>query len=102
MKSRRMAGTSNSSLKKKLGGATLTVAILILFVGLVLTALLGLVLAGLAALLTLLLTGLAAVLALPVLTRLTALVALIALFIHIVCHKYVLLKKRETCHAFEI
>jgi hypothetical protein len=103
MKSRRMAGTSNTALKRQLGGATLTVAILILIVGLVLTALLGLVLAGLTALLALLLlTGLTAVLALSVLTRLTALLALIALFIHIVCHKYVLLKKRETCHAFEI
>src|ERR1700722_10037408 len=57
--------------ERQLGGATLTVAILILIVGLVLTALLGLVLAGLTALLALLLlTGLTAVLALSVLTRL--------------------------------
>jgi fatty acid desaturase len=91
MKSRRMAGTSNSALKRKLGSTTLTVAVLILFVGLVLTALLGLVLAGLAALLALLL-----------LTGLTALLALVTFFIHVVCHKHILLKKRETCHAFEI
>jgi fatty acid desaturase len=97
MKSRRMAGTSNSALKRKLGSTTLSVAVLILFVGLVLTALLGLVLAGLAALLALLLlTGLTA------LSGLTALLALVTFFIHVVCHKHILLKKRETCHAFEI
>jgi hypothetical protein len=103
MKSRHAAGTSNTALKRKLGGATLTVAVLILFVGLVLTALLLLVLAGLTALLALsLLTGLAALLALAGLTRLTALLALVTFFLHIVCHNHILLKKRETCHAFEI
>jgi fatty acid desaturase len=62
-------------LKKELGSATLTVAILILFVGLVLTALFLLVLAGL----TLsLLSGLTAVL---------ALVTLLTFLVHIVCHK---------------
>jgi hypothetical protein len=84
MKSRHAAGTSNSALKRKLGSATLTVAVLILFVGLVLTALFLLVLAGLTALLALsLLAGLAALLALA---ELSALLARVTFFLHIVCH----------------
>src|SRR5258708_30535061 len=88
MKSRRMAGTSHLSLVRILRSATLTVAVLILFVGLVLAALFLLVLAALAALLSLSrLAGLTALLAL--LTGLTALLALselIAFLLHIVCH----------------
>ncbi|HXM65575.1 MAG TPA: hypothetical protein VN911_02505 [Candidatus Acidoferrum sp.] len=90
MKSRRNAGTSISTPKRRLGSATLTVAVLILFLVLVLTALLLTGLAGL--------TGLAALLTLSGLSRLTALLTLpglatlalselIPLFLHIVCHK---------------
>ena len=74
-------------LEKELGSATLTVAVLILFVGLILTALFLLVLAGL----TLpLLSGLSALLALLELTGLSALLALVSLLtflVHIVCHE---------------
>jgi hypothetical protein len=67
--------------KEDLGGATLTVAVLVVFLILTLSALLLLVeLTGLATLLT----GLAALLTRLTLTRL---VALLILFIHIVCHE---------------
>jgi len=95
MKSRHKAGTSNHCIEKGLGSAALTVAVLVIFFILILTTLFLLVLAGLAALLALsrlsglttLLTGLAALLALS---------ELIAFLLHIVCHKNILLKKRET------
>jgi hypothetical protein len=95
-----MGRDSNHCAEKELGSATLTVAVLVLFLGLVLTALLLLVLAGLAALLTLL-SGLTALLALSRLSRLTALLAL-SLFLHIVCHKKYSPEKARTCCAFEI
>lgn len=79
-------------LQTELRGATLTVAILVIFLVLVLTevALLGRVLtrlAGLAALTRCMLTGLPSLLTLAILAaRLTA--ASLTLLLHIVCHKY--------------
>jgi hypothetical protein len=74
------------ALKRNLGSAALTVAVLILFVGLVLTALLLLILAGLTALLALSwLSGLSALLALS---------GLATFLLRIVCHRIILLKKR--------
>jgi hypothetical protein len=75
--------------KENLRSPTLTVAVLVVILGLVLAwALLWLVLAGLAALLTLsLLSGLTTVLALA------GLATLLILPLHIVCHKSFLLKK---------
>jgi hypothetical protein len=95
---------SNYCIEQELGSAPLTVAILILFIGLILTALFLLVLTGLAALLALSrLSGLAALLTLPGLAGLTALLALSdTLFLHIVCHRYTLLEKARTGYAFEI
>jgi hypothetical protein len=70
---------SKNCFEKELGSAALIVAVLILFVGLVLTALFLLVLTGLAALLALSeLTGLTA--------ALLALVTLLTFLLHIVCH----------------
>jgi len=87
MKSRHKAGTPIIASKRKLGSATLTVAVLILFLVLVRTALFLLVLAGLTALLALsLLSGLTALLALS---------GLVTFLFHIVCHKNILLKERE-------
>jgi len=79
MKSRHKAGTPIIASKRKLGSATLTVAVLILFLVLVRTALFLLVMAGLTALLALsLLSGLTALLALS---------GLVTFLFHIVCHK---------------
>jgi hypothetical protein len=82
--------------KRKLGSATLTVAVRILFVGLVLATLLLLVLAGLTALLALSglsrLTALLALAGLAALLALSGLVTLLSFLLHIVCHKNVLLK----------
>jgi len=75
MKSRHKAGTPIIASKRKLGSATLTVAVLILFLVLVRTALFLLVMAGLTALL--------------------ALSGLVTFLFHIVCHKNILLKERE-------
>jgi len=83
--------------EEKLRGATLTVAVLVCFVGLVLTlvALLRIVLSGLAALLALsALSGLATLLAL------SELVALLTYLLHIVCHKKFLLRKHGSSRAF--
>jgi hypothetical protein len=64
---------------------------------LILTTLFLLVLTGLAALLALSrLSGLTTLLTLTGLAALLALSGLIAFLLHIVCHKNVLLKKRET------
>jgi hypothetical protein len=94
MKSRPLAGTPFIPPKGKLRSAALTVAVLVLFVGLVLTALFLLVLPGLAALLVLsLLSGLTALLALS---------ELVTLFLHIVRHKNNSPEKARTYHAFEI
>jgi hypothetical protein len=94
MKSRPLAGTPLIPPKGKLRSAALTVAVLVLFVGLVLTALFLLVLPGLAALLVLsLLSGLTALLALS---------ELVTLFLHIVRHKNNSPEKARTYHAFEI
>jgi hypothetical protein len=75
-----------SLLRKKLGRAALTVAVLVFFfviIGLTLTTLFRLLLAGLTALLVLpLLTGLFTLLSLSELT------ALLTFFFHIVCHDY--------------
>lgn len=79
-------------MQRELGSATLTIAVLILFFGLVLTALLWLVLAGL----TTLLAGLTALLSL------SGLVTLLTLLLHIVCHKNILLKKARARRSFEI
>jgi hypothetical protein len=87
--------------KRKLGRATLTVAVLVVFFVLTLSALFLLVLAGLPALLT----GLATLLTLSRLTALLALselVTLLTLFLHIVCHEIFLLKKRRLSHAPKI
>jgi hypothetical protein len=92
MKSRPLGRDSPGGLvsEKKLRSAALTVALLILFVGRVLTTLLLLVLARLA---LFPLPGLAAPLALSELPGLTTLlplsglVALLVFLVHIVCHK---------------
>jgi hypothetical protein len=82
--------------KRNLGSATLTVAVRILFVGLVLATLLLLVLAGLTALLALAglsrLTALLALAGLAALLALSELVTLLTFLFHIICHKNVLLK----------
>jgi hypothetical protein len=92
MKSRHKAGTFIPNTEERLGRTTLTVVFF--FVGFVLAALLLLSglsrLPGLASLVLFLLSGLAA-LALSELVTL-----LLILFLHIVCHKYILLVKRET------
>jgi hypothetical protein len=86
--------------KRELGGTALTVAILIVFVGLVLATLLRLVLSGLTALLALLsrltLSGLSALLAL------SELVALLVFLVHIICHKKHSPEKARAFRAFEI
>jgi len=82
------------SAKKKLGGATLTVAVLVIFFVLTLAAFLLRVLAGLAALLTL--AGLATLLAL------SGLATLLTFLLHIVCHEILLLRRRGPSHAFGI
>jgi hypothetical protein len=70
--------------EEKLGRTTLTITIVLVFVGFVLAALL--LLSGLAGLVLVLLAALA----------LSGLVTLLLiLFLHIVCHKFVLLEKRE-------
>jgi hypothetical protein len=95
MKSRHQAGTPNYSTTEELGSTTLTVAVLILFVGLVLTAFFLLVMAGLT-----LLTRLTR-LALSILTRLTTLLPL-PLLLHIVCHKNYSPEKARNCSTFKI
>jgi type II secretory pathway component PulF len=94
MKSRpKRAGTSINHCvrKRELGSTTLTVAVLIVFVGLVLATLLRLVLPRLAALLsrlTTLVSGLTTLLSgLTALLALSELVALLTFLLHIVCHK---------------
>jgi hypothetical protein len=82
------------SAKKKLGSATLTVAVLVVFFVLTLAAFLLRVLAGLAALLTL--SRLATLLAL------SDLAALLTFLLHIVCHEIFLLRRRGPSHAFGI
>jgi hypothetical protein len=94
MKSRHKAGTSNHCIEKGLGSATLTVAVLVIFFILILTTLFLLVLAALLALSRL--SGLTTLLTLTGLSALLALSELIAFLLHIVCHKNILLKKRET------
>jgi hypothetical protein len=71
-------------LQNKLRCATLTIAILVLFLILTLAALFGLVLAGLATLLTL--SGLSTLLSVSRLA-LSELVALLTFLLHVVCHK---------------
>jgi len=78
------------SAKKKLGGATLTVAVLVIFFVLTLAAFLLRVLAGLATLLTRLATLLA----------LAGLATLLTFLLHIVCHEIFLLRRRGPSHAF--
>jgi len=78
---------------KKLGGATLPVAVLVIFFFvLTLAAFLLRVLAGLAALLAL--AGLATLLAL------SGLATLLTFLLHIVCHEIFLLRRRGPSHAF--
>jgi len=84
--------------KIKLGSATLTVAVLIVFFVLALATLLWLVLAGLARLFPL--AGLATLTTL--LLALSELAALLALFLHVVCHESFLLGKRGPSHAFVV
>jgi hypothetical protein len=91
--------------KRKLGSATLPVAILVFFfiVSLILTALLGLLLSRLTTLLALseliallTLSGLTTLLALTGLTTvlaLSGLTTLLTFFFHVVCHELLLLKR---------
>jgi len=80
----------------KLGRPTLTITIVFVFVGLVLAALLLLVLARLPGLASLALIVLAALAGLAALALSGLVTLLLILFFHIVCHKYVLLIKRES------
>jgi hypothetical protein len=94
MKSRHKAGTFIVTNEEKLGRTTLTITVVFVFVSFVLAALLLLSgLSRLTGLVLLLLAGLA-------LSELVTL--LLIFFLHIVCHKYVLLKKREPTALFEI
>jgi hypothetical protein len=90
--------SDNHCVELELRSTALTVTVLIVFVGLVLATLFRLVLASLAALLARL-----TALALVGLTRLTTLlalsvlIALLTFLLHIVRHKYTLLKKARNC-----
>jgi preprotein translocase subunit Sec61beta len=99
MKSRpKWAGTLSYCIEEELGRTTLTVTVLIVFVCLVLATLLLLV--------RIVLAGLLTGLTLPVLAGLTTmltlsgLVALLTFFLHIVCHKEVLLDKAQLSAPF--